>query len=142
MQEFNENGVRFEYPDNWTLERQDDGEGHWTVTVQSPGTAFFLVALRDAETTPAEIIDATLETLNEEYPGVEAEDVVETFAGQPAIGHQAHFFSMDMTITAWTRAFSCADGTVLVLSQLADMEEDEVEPELKAMAKSFRVESE
>lgn len=141
MQEFNESGVHFEYPDNWTLERQDDGEGHWTVTVQSPGTAFLLVALRDSDTTPSEMADATLETLNEEYPGVEAEDVVETFAGQPAIGHSAHFFSMDMTVTAWTRAFSCAEGTVLVLGQLADFEEDEAEPEMKMMAQSFRVET-
>ena len=36
---FNENGLSFRYPANWTLEREDSEQG-WTVSVQSPDTAF------------------------------------------------------------------------------------------------------
>jgi hypothetical protein len=41
---FEESGVRFQYPDNWKLEREDNEEG-WTVLVQSPDTAFLMVCL-------------------------------------------------------------------------------------------------
>ena len=43
---FEADGIRFQYPSNWQVAR-DDAESGWTVTVQSPGTAFFLLTRKN-----------------------------------------------------------------------------------------------
>ena len=40
--EFDAPGIRFKYPENWQLEREDNEAG-WTVSVQSPETAFLML---------------------------------------------------------------------------------------------------
>ena len=102
--EFNEAGIHFRYPANWQLDRQENEAG-WTVSVQSPETAFLMLYLREDMPSPPELADAALETLKAEYSDLEADDCVESLAGQPAIGHNIRFFSLDLTNTCWTRSF-------------------------------------
>lgn len=139
--EFNEAGIRFRYPENWTLDREKNEYG-WTVSVQSPETAFLMVCLREDMPDTAEIAEAALETLREEYKDLEADDCVDSMAGQPAVGHNIRFFSLDLTNTCWTRSFYAAQGTVLVMCQITDLELDKNEPVLRAMCASMQVEEE
>ena len=100
---------RFLYPENWSLER-DDHESGWSVSVQSPDTAFLTVSFHaDARTRPARRHRPG--ALRAEYPDLEAEPQVETIAGQPAVGHDVQFFSLDLTNTAWIRGVPREDGT-------------------------------
>ncbi len=140
MAEFADGGVRFQYTDNWDLEREDNEDG-WTVSVQSPGTAFLMVCFRADTPDSAEVADAALEALREDYPELEAEDCVDAVAGQPALGHVVRFFSLDLTNTCWTRSFYSSQGTVLVLWQASDLELEEIEPVLRAICASFEVEA-
>ncbi len=138
---FREDDISFRYPDNWTLEREE-GDGGWTVSVQSPDTAF-LVLSRDAgmpDTT--EVAATTLEALREEYPGLEAESAVETLAGRMAVGHDIQFISFDLTNTCWTRCFDTDSATVLVMCQANDLELETNGPVLKAICQSLAVEGE
>jgi hypothetical protein len=136
---FDDGGIRFEYPENWCLEREDNDTG-WTVSLQSPGTAFMMVCLREDLPTPDQLADAALDALREEYPELEADDCVDSLAGQPAIGHEIRFISLDLTNTCWTRCFYCSEGTVLVLCQSCDLDMEESEPVLRAICKSLEVE--
>ena len=43
----------------------------------------------------------------------EADDCVDSVAGQPAVGHDVRFFSLDLTNTCWIRSFYGGRGTVL-----------------------------
>ena len=139
--QFDENGIRFKYPDNWRLEREENDAG-WTVSVQSPGTAFLMICLR--EDTPAidEVADAALAALQEDYPELEYDQCIDSVAGQPAVGHTVRFFSLDLTNTCWTRCFYSSEGTVLVLWQVNDLELEQAEPVLRAICSSFEVETE
>jgi hypothetical protein len=138
---FDEDGIRFLYPENWRLEREDNEEG-WTVSLQSPDTAFAMICLRAGLPAPVEMADTALEALREEYEDLEAEDCVETVAGQPAVGHDIRFFSLDLTNTCWTRCFYSPSGTVLVMCQVNDLELDKNEPVLRAICKSLAVDEE
>lgn len=138
---FDFEGVRFQFPENWRLEREDAEDG-WTVSVQSPETAFMMVTMREDMPSVNEVAETALETLREDYPELEAEECVESVAGQPAVGHDIRFFSFDLTNTCWTRCFYCARGTVLVLCQTNDMESDINEPVLKAMCASLEIDDE
>src|SRR5947208_4885083 len=129
---FEDGGLRFKYPENWRLEREDTEEG-WTVSVQSPGTAFLMLCLRQDMPTTEGVAEAALDALKEEYPDLEADDCVDSLAGQPAVGHDIRFFSLDLTNTCWTRSFYSARGTVLVLCQANDLELDQTGPVLRAI---------
>ena len=135
---FHDDGISFRYPENWVLEREDQDSG-WTVSVQSPETAFLIVTF-DAEAPDiAQMADSALDTLRAEYEGLEAEPKVESIAGQPAVGHDIRFFSFDLTNTAWVRGISCEGGSILVLCQINDLELDRNGPVLKAICASLAV---
>ena len=136
--QFDEDGIRFRYPENWSLEREDSEEG-WTVSVQSPGTAFLMLCLRRDCPTPDSMIESVTSAMREDYPELEVEDRVESVAGQPAVGQDIRFFSLDLTNTCWTRSFYTANGTLLLLCQSNDLELDEAEPVLRAMCASLEV---
>src|SRR5690348_14447217 len=137
--EFEDGGIRFRYPENWRLEREDNQDG-WTVTIQSPGTAFMTVTLDEEMPSTEEMAATALAAMKEVYPDLEADDCVDSLAGQPAVGHDMRFFSLDLTNTCWTRSFYSSRGTVLVLCQTNDLEENE--PILRAICASLEVDDE
>jgi hypothetical protein len=137
---FDDGGIRFSYPENWRLEREENETG-WTVSLQSPGTAFMMVCLREDLPTPDQLADAALDALRDDYPELEADDCVDNLAGQPAIGHDIRFISLDLTNTCWTRSFYTSEGTMLVLCQANDLELEQHEPVLRAICKSLEVET-
>jgi hypothetical protein len=138
---FENNGISFLYPENWRLEREESDTG-WTVMLQSPDTAFFLLSLDEDGHDSEYIANTALEALREDYPDVEADECVDSLAGVPAVGHDIRFISLDLTNTCWTRSFYCADGTVLVMCQLNDLELEQHEPVLRAICASLKLEDE
>lgn len=139
MGEFEQDGIGFRYPANWQLQR-DETECGWTVSVQSPQTAFFMLTYDEDMPEQELMAETALEALRSEYPELEAEEAFESLAGQPAIGHDIRFFSLDLTNTCWTRTFYSGRGTVLALWQANDLELEEVEPIFQAIRASLHVE--
>lgn len=135
---FDEEGLRFKYPENWQLTREESEDG-WTVSVLSPDTAFLMISVRADMPTTGEVAETALEALRESYPDLEADETVDSVAGQPAQGHNIRFFSFDLTNTAWTRSFYGPNGTVLVLWQVNDLELETNEPILRAICASLEV---
>jgi hypothetical protein len=139
--EFDDMGVRLKFPENWKLEREDSEEG-WTISIQSPDTAFLMLSFREDMPSTNAMAETALDALKEEYPELEADECIESLAGQPAVGHNIRFFSFDLTNTCWTRSFYSARGTMLVLCQLNDLELEKNEPILKAICASIEVDDE
>jgi len=138
-EQFAENGIRFRYPENWRLEREETESG-WTVLLQSPDTAFFLLSLNENRLSSEEVTRTALDALREDYPDLEADECVDSLAGQPAVGYDIRFTSLDLTNTCWTRGCYCAGGTILVLCQLNDLELESNEPVLRAICASLTLE--
>ena len=138
---FREGGVSFRYPENWRLEREESETG-WTVSLQSPQTAFVVVSCDGSMPSAEDVAQTTLEALQSEYPGLEADPAVDTLAGQMAVGHDIRFFSFDLTNSCWTRCFYSAEGTVMVMCQANDLELERHEPVLKAICASLQVDDE
>lgn len=136
--EFSSDGLVFVYPDNWCLEREDTDKG-WTVSLQSPGTAFMMVSLRQDIPSVDRLAETALIALREDYADLEADERIDSIAGQPAVGHDIRFFSLDLTNTCWTRIFCIPQGTVLVLCQTDDLELPEREPVLRAICASMHL---
>ena len=135
---FQANGIRFQYPDNWPLVREDVETG-WTVSVQSPATAFFMLTFDDQMPEVGMVAQTVLDALRADYPDLEADDALESLAGQPALGHDIRFFSLDLTNTCRTRCFYSDTGTILLIMQSADLELEIVDPVFQAICASLRV---
>ena len=138
VEQFENDGIRFRYPESWQLERQETEDG-WTVSLQSPDTAFLMLSLNADMPSVEQMSETALAALRAEYPDLEAEDCVDSLAGQPAVGHDIRFISLDLTNTCWTRSFYSARGTVLVLCQINDLEQEKNEPILRAICASLEV---
>ena len=134
---FEREGISFRYPETWRLEREQS-EGGWTVLLQSPGTAFLTLTCDESMPAPEEMAEAALEALREDYDTLEAEEAVESLAGQMAVGHDIQFISLDLTNSCWTRSFYSDAGTVLVLCQANDLELEDYGPVLRAVCASLR----
>jgi hypothetical protein len=138
--EFTRLGVSFRYPANWKLETEDSSDAEWAATVQSPVTAFVLVSLRPDARDPADLADQTLEALKADYQELDAENRVETIAGQVAIGHDIDFLTVDTTITCRTRCLETPAGPLLVMCQTSEIDRAEHDPVLRAIIASLHIE--
>ena len=139
LRTFAEDGLAFDYPADWKVDREESGDG-WAVTLQSPGAAFAVVRLERGMPDAVEVVETTLATLKAEYPALEATSAIEAIAGEMAVGHDIEFFSLDIANLAWTRCFFGPAGTVLLLCQCSDVDDAGYEAALHAVTGSMRIE--
>jgi hypothetical protein len=126
---FEYQGVRFEYPSSWDLEENDHGDV-MTVAVQDPGgLGFALITTDESCPDPADVADAALEAMREEYPDLDAAPAMETINDHCATGHDVEFFALDMTNGASIRCFRTPSRTVLAFGQWSDVGQADL-PEL------------
>ncbi|MBX9625170.1 MAG: hypothetical protein K2X82_15290 [Gemmataceae bacterium] len=145
MKLFERDGVRFQYPANWSAEAGDDpdaGDGGWSVTVQSPESAFLFVSVRPDADTPADLADQALAALKAEYKELDAENAVETIGGTAAIGHDIDFLTVDTSVVCRTRCLDTTAGPLLVLAQVGEYDREQHDPVLRAIVASLTIDQE
>ncbi len=133
---YDKSGLRLLYPDNWTLDEDTSGGAARSVTVQSPGGAFWSIAVHDPAADPRELAHTALEALKQEYADFDAEPVTEELANQPVGGFDFRFFYLDFTNTATIRAFRTPTATCLVLCQAEDREFEQLAQVFRAITTS------
>jgi len=127
-------GLQFAYPDNWTIDDEDQSSADATATVLSPHTAFWTVMLYHRQVDVRELADAVLDALKTEYPQIEVDTMEET---AEAHAYELSFQCLDLINTAFIRAFHHGEQTYLVLSQAEDHELEVAEQVFDAMAASL-----
>lgn len=132
---FDHLGVRFQYPDGWTLEAGDETEGD-DVTVFSPGGAFWSLTIR-SEGDPGELMGVVVDAMRAEYDELDSEDVEDSIAGEKLTGFDLNFYCLDLTNTAQVRAFRRGAKTYLMIWQAEDREFDELVPIFRAISTSL-----
>lgn len=140
LREFDRDGIHFRYPANWKVEVDEDASsGGWTVTLTSPQTAFALFALRPDARDIGQLADEALSALRSEYHELDAEDRVETVAGQMAIGHDIDFLTIDTLSICRTRCLETPAGPLLIMRQVSEYDRVRNEPVLDAIMASLTV---
>jgi hypothetical protein len=130
-------GIRFQYPENWTLDESDAIKGDDSVSVYSPDGAFWSIIKHPLSSSPEELVEAALAAMRQEYDELDAEPVEETCGRQALVGFDINFYCLDLTNTALIRAFRTAQGAYLVLCQADDREFQEVEAVFRAITRSL-----
>lgn len=119
---YDDNGIRFEYPNDWEVEVETEG-GKTTVALHAPdGVAFSLVAIDESGPEPSEMAEQALDAMREEYPDLDAVPVEEMIDGHPAIGFDLEFLSLDATNSCSIRCFRTPRRTIFLMGQWSDLE--------------------
>lgn len=130
-------GVRFLYPENWTVSEEQAEEFPLSVTLQSPGSAFWTLHIYQRPINLPALVEESLDAMRELYEGLEHEEASEDFAGHPAQGCDMSFFCLDFVVTAKSRAVLSEERGYLFFYQAESRDFDEVEPVFRAMAISL-----
>jgi hypothetical protein len=130
---FDSLGISFQYPDNWTLDDSDALLGRKSVTVYSPGGAFWSVAIHSGTADPAKLAAAVVETMTQEYQGLEAQETAENVAGHDLVGYDLAFYCLDLTNTAQVRGLRFAHTTYIIYCQAEDRDYEQINRVFQAM---------
>jgi hypothetical protein len=134
---FDKMGIAFQYPDNWTLDEKDALAGEDSVTVYSPGGAFWSVAVRPRTASPEQLAQEAVDALRQEYSQLDAERVKDRVAGCDMVGYDLSFYFLDLIVTAEVRAWRTRLATYTIFCQAEDREFDQLRPVFDAMATSL-----
>jgi hypothetical protein len=120
--EFNKLGVSFLYPDNWSLDEEDARAGRDSVTVYSPGGAFWSVSVHPPSIDAADLAETAVKAMKEEYTDLETEKAREILVDRELIGYDLNFYYLDLTNTASIRCLRTHRATYTVFWQAEDRE--------------------
>jgi hypothetical protein len=115
-------GIRFQYPENWTLDEIEARDNRNSVSVYSPGGGFWSITIHPPGLSPQDLADAALAAMRQEYDELDAEAVAETIAGRDLVGWDMNFYCLDLTNSAVVRSFNTAEASYLVFCQADDRE--------------------
>jgi hypothetical protein len=134
---FDSLGISFQYPENWTLDDSDARLGRQSVTVYSPGGAFWSVAIHPNSADPAKLAAAVVEMMRQEYQELEVHEVEESVAGFDLVGYDLAFYYLDLTNSARIRSFHFPYSTYTIHCQAEDREYELLERVFQAMTVSL-----
>ena len=134
---FDKLGISFQYPDNWTLDEEDALAGRQSVTVYSPGGAFWSVAVHPRSADPTRLAEAAVDAMRQEYEQLEAEEAREALTGREMIGYDLSFYYLDLTNTARIRCLRTEQTTFTIFCQAEDREFDQIQMVFQAMTTSL-----
>lgn len=119
---FDQHAVKFQYPENWSLEDQTDNDDVTTVTVYSPDGAFWSLTRYPAHVSATKLAEDAVAALRDEYDNVDAEPTEDEIAGQGMGGYNVDFIHLDLISTALVRTWTTPEGTFVVHCQAEDRE--------------------
>lgn len=130
-------GIRFLYPENWTV--QDEQLKAWprSVSLQNPNGAYWELQIYPAKTSPTQLVEQALTAMQQIYEDLEAEAVAEQLWQVPARGYDLLFFCLDFLVKCRIRGFHAGSHTCLLTCQAESREFDLQQPVFHAMTKSL-----
>lgn len=134
---FDDLGVHFDYPENWTIEAESVGRSHPSVTVMSPVGGFWSLIIHPASGNLVTLLRTVLDALREEYTDLDAEQATQQIDACQLVGYDVNFYCLDLTNTAQIRGFQTDHGTYVLLWQAEDHDFVRLEPVFRAMATSL-----
>ena len=134
---YEKSGIRFSYPENWSVVDEQLDQWPQGVSVQSPNGGYWELKVFPAAIEPDRLSDEALEAMRQEYSDLESEAVTEEMFGVTAVGYNLDFFCLDLLITSRIRSFSIGSHTLLLICQAESREFDRQRFVYDAITKSL-----
>ena len=137
---YDNSGVHFQYPENWTLLEEAQQWPH-EITLESPSGAFWALHIYFPPADPLELAADALRAMRMEYDNVEVDPVQEKIGPVDTEGFDMSFFYLDLLITCRARCFNFRDKTFVLIMQGEDRDFATLEPVFLAITMSLLRES-
>jgi hypothetical protein len=134
---FSRFGIRFQYPANWQL--HEDQVEAWPVSLslQSPGTAFWSLTLYRKLLPVETVAEEALAALRAEYSDLDVAVSPLTTSQGEGRAYDLNFYCLDLLIAGRLQVFDYHDHTFVILSQAEDREFDRSQLVLRAITESL-----
>ena len=133
---FDQHGIRFDYPDNWTVDQVEETAHGVEVMISSPETAFWHLSRHPADSDLEPLFDEAIAALRSEYQEIEVEPHDSVLEEHLIEGYAVQFFCLDLTSTCWIQGIESPTATYLLICQAEDREFEEVQLVFQAMLAS------
>src|SRR5712671_3111150 len=130
-------GVRFLYPENWTITDEVDDGWPCSVTVQSEETGFWSLHVYPAAHEFKPIVKELIAAIQEEFSDIEVVPAKETFGETATTGVDLAFFYLDLLVEAKIRCLRTPSATLVWLYQAESHEFESMEAVFQAIAVSM-----
>lgn len=130
-------GVRFLYPENWSIIDEDDDGWPRTVTVQSPQTGFWTLHVYPPDQEVRPVVKELIEAMQAEFSDIEVIPAKETFGETETKGVDLAFFYLDLLVEAKIRALRTPSATLIWHYQAESREFESMEAVFQAIAVSM-----
>ena len=134
---YEDDGVRFAYPESWELTREVEESGAVMLTVSGEGTSFWTLAIYPGATSAAKLVESAVLAYREEYEEADVYSIEGSMCGFPFEGWDVEFVCLELINTATLRAFETPGFTAVVLYQGNDGELQETRSVLEAISGSL-----
>ena len=135
---YERDGVRFLYPENWTVDDQSQAQGLLcAVSLEAPSGAIWTLNIEQGHRDCEQLAGEVRRAMSEEYEDLESEPWQGAVAGTQAVGYEMHFYCMDMVVKALVQCFHWDDRTVMLMTQAEARDHDELAPVFAAIATSL-----
>lgn len=132
-------GFRFRYPSSWEFSEEHQ-PGQSTLTVQTPGTAFWSLTLLHDQPDPEEVLQWTVQLFESEYEDVDSyPGPAQTLCRSPALGAELDFLCYDLVSSASICTFATPMFTSLVIYQGYDKEVEQYGDAFEAISASLEL---
>lgn len=130
-------GVRFLYPENWSITDESDEGWPRSVTVQSRDTGFWSLHVYPPGEELKPIVKELVAAIQSEFDDIEVLPAKETFGETPTTGVDLAFFYLDLLVEAKIRCLHTSEATLVWLYQAESREFEAIEPVFQAISVSM-----
>jgi hypothetical protein len=131
-------GIKFLYPDNWTVAQRGEDEGDQGVTLELPSGGFFTIEREQEGQLAEELIEEIADSLEEDYGQVEREDLRLEDAAEGERTVDFRFYYLDLLIISRLMVIHVGSATYLIQMQAESRDFDSNELVFSALLKQIR----
>lgn len=133
---FEKFGVKFLYPENWTITDEEAEDWPKAVTLQSPGSGFWTLYIYEGSVNLRSLVHEVADALRQEYDSLETEEVLQPSDGSD-YGIDGNFYYLDLIVTVQIRGVLVPGKAFVWITQAESREFDENEAVFRAVATSL-----
>ena len=110
-------GIKFLYPDNWTIADRAEDESDAGTTLDMPSGGFLSIEMEDEGLSDDEIIEEVAQAIRAEYNEVEIDDIVLPGAVEGERAVEMRFYYLDLIVVSRVVLIKSEQGTLVVQAQ-------------------------
>jgi hypothetical protein len=127
-------GVRFLYPENWSVQDEEQDDWPRTVTLQSEQTSFWSLYVYPPDHNARQAVTEVIDSIRELYEDLEVLPAKEMMGDIETKGVDIAFFYLDLLVEAKIRCLKTPSALLLWHYQAESREFDAMEPVFQAIA--------